>query len=192
MENTTRKKSVIILYRLRAWGSYLGIKLRILYFRLLGAKIGINVSLGKVFLSVPEQVSIGNNCHIEDLVRLRAGGPWKRSKIEIGINTFIGHSTQINVGSHFRIGNNCMVAPMCVFSDAHHNFDNLTIPIKYQKCIYESITIEDNIWIGSSCTILKGVTIHEGAIIAAGAVVVKDVPKNEIWGGVPAKKIGSR
>jgi acetyltransferase-like isoleucine patch superfamily enzyme len=54
------------------------------------------------------------------------------------------------------------------------------------------ITIEDDVWIGVNAVILKGVTIGKGAIIGAGAVVTKFVPPYEIWGGIPAKKIGQR
>ena len=51
------------------------------------------------------------------------------------------------------------------------------------------IVVGNNVWIGSHATILKGVTIGDGAIVAAGAVVTKDVPANTIVGGVPAKPI---
>ena len=54
------------------------------------------------------------------------------------------------------------------------------------------VIIEDHVWIGSRVQILPGVKIGRGAVIAAGAVVTKDVPANEIWGGVPAKRIGIR
>lgn len=54
------------------------------------------------------------------------------------------------------------------------------------------VVIEDHVWIASRVTILPGVHIGRGAVIAAGAVVSKDVPALEIWGGVPARKIGVR
>ena len=53
------------------------------------------------------------------------------------------------------------------------------------------ITIHDHVWIGVNATILKGVTIGEGAIVAAGAVVTKDVPPRSIVGGVPAKVLST-
>lgn len=165
---------------------------RINYFRALGATIGDDVSLGNIDMSLPEQVLINRMCKIEDNVRFRPGGQWKQSSIEIGENTFVGHSTQINVGSKFKIGKNCLIAPMCVFSDAHHTFDNVDIPICDQETTYLPINVEDNVWIGSGVVVLGGVTIHTGAVVAAGAVVNKSIPANEIWGGVPAKKIKSR
>jgi acetyltransferase-like isoleucine patch superfamily enzyme len=51
------------------------------------------------------------------------------------------------------------------------------------------IVIGDHVWLGSRVTVLKGVTIGDGAIIAAGSVVTKDVPAGELWGGVPARAI---
>jgi acetyltransferase-like isoleucine patch superfamily enzyme len=163
-----------------------------MFLKLRGLKIGDNCFVGNIEVQLPEQIEIGSNCHIENNVRLRPGGPWKQSTIIIGNNTFIGHSTQINVGSKFIIGQNCMVAPLCVFSDAHHSFDDIDTPIKSQKCMYNSITIEDDVWIGSGVIVLGGVTIGRGAVIAAGAVVNKNIPEFEIWGGVPVKKIKSR
>ena len=54
------------------------------------------------------------------------------------------------------------------------------------------IILEENVWIGTNSTVLKGVSIGKGAIIGAGSVVNKNVPQDEIWGGVPAKFIKKR
>ena len=54
------------------------------------------------------------------------------------------------------------------------------------------MVIEDEVWIGANSVILQGVTVGYGSVVAAGAVVTKDIPKMEIWGGVPAKKIKDR
>tara|TARA_B100000989_G_C19311926_1_gene372952 strand:+ start:292 stop:561 length:270 start_codon:yes stop_codon:yes gene_type:complete len=58
--------------------------------------------------------------------------------------------------------------------------------------IRKPVIIEKNVWIGARATILPGVKIREGAVIASGAIVNKDVPEFEIYGGIPAKKIGKR
>ncbi|MEL0653255.1 acyltransferase [Algibacter sp. TI.3.09] len=157
-----------------------------------GAQIGSNTFLGRVMMELPEQIKLGNDCHLEDQVRLRPGGAWQTSSITIGNNTFIGHSTQINIGSNFKIGDNCMIAPLCVFTDANHGFEDLNTPMKAQKCTYIPIEVKDDVWIGAGSIILSGVTINKGVVIAAGSVVNKSVPENEIWGGIPAKKIKSR
>ncbi|WP_275451604.1 acyltransferase [Pontibacter korlensis] len=192
MNKSERKTSVIILFRLRDWIHRIRLFTRIVYYQSLGAKIGKEVKLGHVFMPVPEQVIIGDGCEIEDHVRLRAGGNWKSASIVIDKDSFIGHSTQINVRGPFKIGSKCLIAPMCVFSDAHHTFIDINIPIKNQKCLSSSIEVEDDVWIGTGCTVLRGVTIHTGAVIAAGAVVTESVPPYEIWGGIPARKLKSR
>jgi len=187
-----RKFTVQVLFRLRSLLNRLHLFIRLRYYKALGASIGKNVKLGAVYMTVPEQVIIGNGCDIEDEVRFRIGGLWKQSSISIGKSTFIGHSTQINVRGNFKIGNKCLIAPMCIFSDAHHGFTDLDVPIQNQVTTSLPIEVEDNVWIGSGVIILGGVTIHSGAVIAAGAVVNKSVPAYEVWGGVPARKIKSR
>jgi acetyltransferase-like isoleucine patch superfamily enzyme len=189
-----RKRSIVtsISYRLNTWMQEIAERRRVTWLKMQGMQLGANSKIGKIRVQVPEQVQIGSNCKLEDDVRLRAGGPWKQAFIEIGDHSFIGHSTQVNVGNEFKIGRNCMIAPLCVFSDAHHEFIDVTIPMNQQRCLYNSIEVKDDVWMGSGCVILGGVTIGTGVVIAAGAVVNKSIPDYEIWGGVPAKKIKSR
>ncbi len=66
------------------------------------------------------------------------------------------------------------------------------LPEKYQEIMYGDITIEDDAYIGANCTIMPGVTIHEGAVIGANALVNKDVEHWGIYVGSPCKKIGER
>ena len=87
-------------------------------------------------------------------------------QIEIGENTFIGHSTQINVGSRFRIGRDSLVAPMCLFTDARHNFEEPDSPIKEQGATYTPIEIGDGVWIGASC----GASCGAGRSAFAGGI----------------------
>lgn len=190
-----KKRSIVVKvsYRLVALCKSINNGLRLLSLKLRGFTYGKNSEVGKVLMPIPEKVKIGHNTKIEDYVRLRAGGAWEKDNfIEIGNNTFIGHATQINTGSYFKIGNDCMIAPLCVFTDAHHVFTDLSIPMKEQPCEYNSIVVKDDVWIGSGAVILGNVVIGKGAIIAAGSVLNKSVPDYEIWGGIPAKKIKSR
>ncbi|MGC6431126.1 MAG: acyltransferase [Jejuia sp.] len=190
---TKRSLKVRVSYRVIASLRKVSDSIRVFSLKLRGLELGAKTVLGKVLIPVPEKVRIGRNSLIEDYARLRAGGAWTESSfIDIGSNTFIGHSTQINIGSYFKIGNDCMIAPLCVFTDAHHVFTDLSIPMKEQICEYNNIEVQDDVWIGSGCVILGNVVIGRGAIIAAGSVVNKNVPEYEIWGGVPAKKIKSR
>lgn len=99
------------------------------------------------------------------------------------------------------IGNYCSIGPECVFmTGGEHRYDGLsTYPfrVKLGLCENESITrgpivVEDDVWLGFRSTVMSGVTIGKGAVVAAGAVVTKDVPPYAIVGGVPAKVIKYR
>ena len=90
------------------------------------------------------------------------------------------------------MGNDCLIAANCIFSDTYHINADLETPIRLQGCEYGPIVLEDNVWLGAGVKVLRGVTIHSGAIIAAGAVVNRDIPSNEIWGGIPARKLKDR
>lgn len=111
--------------------------------------------------------------------------------INYGKNTKIGKNVFINFDCTFLdlggiiIEENVMLAPkVCLLSEAH--------PIsakERQTLTADRIHIKKNAWIGANVTILKGVTIGENSVVAAGAVVSKDVPDNTIVGGIPAKII---
>ena len=73
----------------------------------------------------------------------------------------------------------------------NHNYEGTKIPDD-SSYICKDINIEDNVWLGSRVIILGGVTIGEGAIIQAGSVVVRNIPKYAIAGGHPAKVFSSR
>lgn len=90
------------------------------------------------------------------------------------------------------IGNYVRIAAHTVIVATQHIFERIDIPICHQGVEGKGITIEDDVWIGANCTVLGGVTIGKGTIVAAGAVVTKDVEPYSIVAGVPAKVIGSR
>ncbi|WP_409014249.1 MULTISPECIES: acyltransferase [unclassified Arcicella] len=69
----------------------------------------------------------------------------------------------------------------------HHDYNDL-----HFKAVGGKVTIKKFAWLGSRCILLPGVTIGEGAVVAAGAVVTKDVPPYTIVGGIPAKPIAKR
>jgi acetyltransferase-like isoleucine patch superfamily enzyme len=113
-------------------------------------------------------------------------------------NITIGHNVQFgnycNIAANVRFDNNILLAGrVCITGKNDHAFDipcQLIWNGKREEDIYT--VIEDDVWIGHNATIIAGVTIGKGSIIAAGSVVNKDVPPCEIWGGVPAKKIRNR
>ncbi len=113
------------------------------------------------------------------------------SHISIGDNSGIGINASLT-GSVV-IGNNVMMGPNCTMYSRNHAFERLDIPMCKQGYKPEkTIVIGDDVWIGGHVIILPGVHIGSGAIVGAGAVVTKDVPKYAIVGGNPARVIKNR
>ena len=110
---------------------------------------------------------------------------------DFGRNIFIGKNVFINNGCNFQdqggiyIGDNSFIGHNCTLATLDHELD----PEKRYIIYPAPIKIGNKVWIGSNAIILKGVTIGDGAVVAAGALVNKDVPPLAIVGGVPAKII---
>lgn len=114
-------------------------------------------------------------------------------KIRIGRNTKISpYTTVYGQGKGTIIGEKVLIAGHCTIIPANHIFDNPNVYITDQKESSKGIIIEDDVWIGSGCKILDGVTIGKGSVIGAGSVVTKSVPSYSIAVGVPAKVIKRR
>lgn len=103
----------------------------------------------------------------------------------IGDNTRIGlHTTVIGP---VEIGSNVNLAQGIVITALNHNFTDCTRRIDEQGISTAKVTIGNDVWIGANATVLPGVTIGNHSVVAAGAVVTKDVPPYSLVGGVPAK-----
>jgi len=110
---------------------------------------------------------IGNNCHFNGMI-IRGKG-------------------KVLIGNNFHSGKDVL------FINSYHKYDDGdAIPYDIKEMIDKDIIIEDNVWIGDRVIVLGGVTIGEGSIIQAGAVVVKNIPKFGIAGGNPANVFKSR
>ncbi len=109
----------------------------------------------------------------------------------MGEYTFIGRMTTIEVVKSVNIGKNCLISP-CVYITDHNHSTKTGKPMFRQPCKSAPVEIGDDVWIGANSVILPGVTIGRGAVVAAGAVVNKDVPPLAIVGGVPASIIRYR
>ncbi|MDR2124776.1 MAG: acyltransferase [Desulfovibrio sp.] len=116
-----------------------------------------------------------------------------RGKITLGDNVFLGDFTSVNANdAEIRIGSNTAVGPVCLIQGANHAFDRTDIPIVEQGHVPSTVIIEDNVWIGAHAVILPGTRIRSGAVVAAGAVVGRDVPADAVVGGVPARVLRKR
>lgn len=112
--------------------------------------------------------------------------------IIIGNNVGIGDFAHIGGGGGVEIGENTIVGAYLSCHPSNHNFDKLDVLIKLQGVNKKGIKIGSNCWLGAKVTILDGVEIGNGCIIAAGAVVNKSFPENSIIGGIPAKHLKER
>lgn len=109
------------------------------------------------------------------------------SQIVIGDNCAIGQYVYLDGLGDLEIGNNVNITTgVSIYSAAH---DVHSPKWDFFKA---KVTIGNNVWIASNSVVIQGITVNEGAVVAAGSVVVKDVPAFDIVGGNPAKKIGKR
>ena len=161
--------------------------------RFAGLKIGKRTFLPiNTKITWPHQVKLGNNCQLEYGIYFHYDGIYSDGpSICIGDNVFIGNNTEFNITDNITIGENCLIASGCKFVDHSHGFKFGKL-IKTQKSSKQAITIGSDVWLGCNVVVLKGVTIGNGVVVGAGAVVTKSIPENEIWGGVPAKKMADR
>lgn len=114
------------------------------------------------------------------------------------INNAVG---DVIIGDHTRIGlHNTIIGPVTIGSHVNlaqgititalnHNFDDSEKRIDQQGISTKEVVLEDDIWVGANAVILPGVTIGKHAVVAAGAIVTKDVPPHSLVAGVPAKVI---
>lgn len=146
--------------------------------------------------TIYRQHEIGPGFHAGRQVYLYA-----KNRIKIGSNFYIGRYSEI--GCDAEIGDNVIFANfVALIGKYDHHYQMVGTPIRLApqirdedynwKGLDSKVIIEDDVWIGYGCKILSGVTIGAGSIIAAGSLVTKNVEPISIYGGVPAKKIGSR
>nr|WP_294790428.1 acyltransferase [uncultured Mucilaginibacter sp.] len=127
--------------------------------------------------------SLGDNSIIEDFCTINNGV----GDVFIGNGTLIGMSNVI-IGP-VNIGNNVIFAQNIVASGLNHEYRDVNTPIKDQKTIVSTITIEDDCWIAANAVLTAGITIGKHSVVAAGAVVTKSVPPYSVAAGNPAKII---
>ncbi len=131
-------------------------------------------------------------------------GAYFLGDVAVGRDVVVGRGTYVNSGQILsgRIGAYCSIAYNVIIGPMEHDPDAWTtspvrsvhagLPASDAERHRSPPVIEDEVWIGANVVVLRGVRIGKGAIIAAGAVVTRDVPSMEIWGGLPAKPIGTR
>lgn len=146
-------------------------------------KIANNVTFGKLLVLTAWETFKPNNTEIQHF----------SPNISIGENCNFGDYLHLTCINKIQIGRNVLTGRWVTITDNSHgttNHDSLTIP-PFKRPLHSKgpVIIEDDVWIGDKATILPGVTIGKGSVIAANSVVTKDIPPHSIVGGNPAKEI---
>lgn len=148
--------------------------------------------------SNPQYISIGDNCNIGTFCRLTVSTQFGRNKVksknatrlklgnfvDIGSNSFISANNNIHIGNHIIMSTNVFI------TDHDHGVTHTHLNLHQQPLTENGfVIIEDNVFIGTKASILKNTRIGKHAVIAANAVVTKDVPAYTVVAGNPAKVI---
>lgn len=129
---------------------------------------------------------VGINVNIRPNIKFARG-----CNISVGDNSGIGDGCFLQDIGEITIGRNVLMAPEAMVLTANHHIKRDEL-IMNQGIEVGNVSIGDDVWIGIRAIILPGVSIGDGAVIAAGAVVTRDVEPYAIVAGMPAKKIGER
>ncbi|MGM0853978.1 MAG: acyltransferase [Bacillota bacterium] len=160
------RQKLFVLFRMTTGNK--GLVIRYILLKSIAKTCGDNVSIHPgVYIFSPQKISIGDNVSIHPMCYIDAQG-----EINIGNDVSIAHGVTI--------------------MSSTHQYSNLKINIKDQPVDLLTTEINDNVWVGAKVTILAGVKVNSGSVLAAGAVVTNNVEKDTIVGGVPAKKIKDR
>ncbi|MGB5061580.1 MAG: acyltransferase [Candidatus Promineifilaceae bacterium] len=144
---------------------YVGSRLRVALLRLLGFHIGLGASMW----GLPKLIGSGK----------------LHQKLTIGHHSLFNIDCFIDLAAPIAIGSQVVLGPQVTLITGAHEIGDASC--RLGLLVPQPIVIGDGAWLGARCTILPGVTIGAGAVVAAGAVVTKDVPPNTLVGGVPAK-----
>ena len=112
--------------------------------------------------------------------------------IKIGKRVSINPNVLLLGYGGIKIGNDVRIAAGTSIVAFNHNYQDKKTPIYKQGRTAKGITIENDVWIGTNCSILDGVTIEEGAVVGAGSVVTKNIVAYSVVAGNPAKVIKHR
>ena len=138
----------------------------------------------KPSLAISGKLTIGNGVRIWSQIEKTRLSVFKNATMQIGSGTFI-NGARISAKHHVSIGKNCTIAPEVLIMDSDfHDLHDQT-----KEGISEEVIIENNVWVANRAIILKGVRIGAHAVVAAGAVVTKDVEQFAVVGGNPARVI---
>lgn len=202
-----------LLFLLIGWvPTPLGIALRGLLYRLILQMDGIAAIEHNVRLRFAGNIRLGHGAYLDENTYLHAtpGGirigantivmhgavlhvynfrRMPQSQITIGCDSLIGEYTVIRGQGGVTIGDRVYTSPFTQIIAVNHVFDDPARPFVEQGITAEGIVVEDDVWLGANVVVTDGVRIGKGAVVAAGAVVTRDVPPHTVVAGVPARVI---
>ena len=192
----------------------LGIGLRAVLYRLMLRMDGLAVIEARVRLRYASQIRLGDKVYLDENVYIHACP----DGVEIGENTLVMHGAILHVynfrnlpHAFIRIGKDCLIgeytvirgqggvtigdrvytSPMTQLIAVNHVFNDPDRPFIDQGITAQGIVVEDDVWLGANAVVMDGVSIGRGAVVAASAVVTRDVPPHTVVAGVPARVVKS-
>jgi acetyltransferase-like isoleucine patch superfamily enzyme len=134
------------------------------------------------------RVVLGRWVHLGDGTSLRC----HEGTLRVGDKTVFGRHNVVNAYLDVEIGAACILADFVYVTDFDHEFGDLSVPIKDQGINKSPVRIGSDVWLGTKVTVVRGTTVGDGAVVAANAVVTRDLPDYAIAAGVPARVIRDR
>jgi acetyltransferase-like isoleucine patch superfamily enzyme len=155
--------------------------------------VGSGLRLDKLpYINGSGRIVLGNNVHLAGKIDIGFSNRLYDPELIIGDDTFIGHGCSLNVARSICIGRHCLIAGSVRLAD----FDGHPVDADRRRAKEPTppegirpIVIGDDVWIGTQAIILKGVTVGDRSIVAAGAVVTRDVPPDVVVAGNPARVV---
>lgn len=137
-------------------------------------------------------VEIGDGVVIDAFVKIKTVGG--TGDVSIGANSYLNSGCVIYSGNGVQIGRGVLIAANCTLAPVNHEFRSAAVPIARQGFMASrgGIVIGDDVWIGANSVLVDGVTIHSGAVVGAGSVVIGELEAYGVYVGAPARRIGNR
>lgn len=157
--------------------------------RLRGVKVGPGTYVSpRATIREHRRIEIGSLCSVGRLTELHPQGGF----IRVGNNCSVNNLAVVYGAGGVTVGDDCRIANGAVIIAFNHKFADPDRPIRAQGVKALGIRIESDVWIGARALVLDGVTIGEGSVIGAGAVVTRDIPKRSVAVGNPARVVSVR
>lgn len=146
-----------------------------------GVSFGQNVQIiGLANVSIGQGTAIGDDTWLNVCLRD------DRTRLIIGRAVLVGRQSMLSVGGELEIGDFCLFAPRVFVSDADHVVTNIARPYCEQGFTQGKVVVEENCWLGINTVITGSITVGRGSVVAANAVVTRNVPAFSVVAGVPA------